>query len=83
MLQKTQESAMMEHRLIAIGYQLLLLKAQQEVYALVEDPKRDVSHVFEIIEKIDQYLRANSWLQTDPRFTTSLNRLYNQIPVQI
>ena len=73
----------MEHRLIALGYQVLLLKAQQEVYALVEDPKRDISHVFDVLEKIDQYLRANSWLQTDPRFTTSLNKLYNQIPVNI
>ena len=73
----------MEHRLIAIGYQLLLLKAQQEVYALVEDPKRDISYVFDVLEKMDQYLRANAWLQTDPRFSASLTRLYNQIPLKI
>lgn len=73
----------MEHHLIAIGYQLLLLKAQQEIYALVEDPKREIEHVLGVIDKIDQYLRANAWLQTDPRFAASLTRLYNQIPLKI
>lgn len=71
------------HHLIAIGYQLLLLKARQEIYALVEQPSRDISHVFDVIERIDQYLKANEWLQDDPRFRASMSRLYNQIPNHI
>lgn len=74
---------MMKEYLIVIGYQLLLLKAQQEIYALVEEPKREIGHVFEILEKMDQYLKANPWLQDDYRFTHSLTRLYNQIPLKI
>ena len=80
---ETQESKIMQEQLMVIGYQLLLLKAQQEVYALVEDPKRQISHIFEILEKMDQYLTANPWLLTDYRFVHSLTRLYNQIPLKI
>lgn len=74
---------MMEEQLIVIGYQLLLLKAQQEIYVLVEDPKRQIDHIFDILEKMDQYVKANHWLLTDYRFTHSLTRLYNQIPLKI
>jgi hypothetical protein len=73
----------METYLIAIGYQLLLLKAHQEVKLLVDDPNRDIEHVFSIVQKIDDYLRANPWLQTDPRFSASLTRLFHQIPNHI
>ena len=74
---------MMREYLIIIGYQLLLLKAQQEIYALVEEPKREIEHVLGVIDKIDQYLQANPWLQDAHRFTHSLTRLYNQIPLKI
>jgi len=83
MLQKTQESAMMETYLIAIGYQLLLLKASQEVKLLVDDPERVIEHVFSIVQLFDEYLRAQPFLATDPRFSASLTRLFHQIPSQM